>query len=209
MGVKMADSLIEVPDPGDPDRVVAIFQHGKKSFGEAFLSAVREDLQKVGYAADEVGLRQPRGMRLEVPGDLLGLFVRERDLGDATDQNNMSQGMFRALSLLVQVNHAILSGKPSCILIDDIGEGLDFERSCGLIDAVMSRARSSQAQLVMATNDRFVMNRVPLDNWSVLCRKGGRVSVRDYRNSREVFEGFLATGLSNFDFLALDYARPP
>jgi hypothetical protein len=61
----------------------------------------------------------------------------------------------------------------------------------------------------MATNDRFVMNRVPLEAWSVLCQKSGRVSVRNYQNSKDVFDSFLATGLSNFDFLAFDYVNQP
>ena len=65
-------------------------------------------------------------------------------------------GMFRALSIIVQVNYSVLADTPSCILIDDIGEGLDFERSCDLIDVLISKAKNSSVQLLMATNDRFV-----------------------------------------------------
>jgi hypothetical protein len=34
----------------------------------------------------------------------------------------MSQGMFRVLSLIIQVNYSVLAKKPNCILIDDIGK---------------------------------------------------------------------------------------
>jgi len=69
------------------------------------------------------------------------MYVREADLPGITDQHSMSQGMFRALSIIVQVNYSVLADTPSCILIDDIGEGLDFERSCDLIDVLMSKAQ--------------------------------------------------------------------
>jgi AAA15 family ATPase/GTPase len=113
--------------------------------------------------------------------------------------------MFRALSILICVDYAVLASRPSCILIDDIGEGLDFDRSCSLIRVLVDRAKSSEIQLVMTTNDRFVMNTVPLENWSVIQRRGGDCNVRNYRNAQKEFDEFKFTGLNNFDFLALDY----
>ena len=56
----------------------------------------------------------------------------------------------------------------------------------------------------MATNDRFVMNQVPLEEWSVLLRSRTHVNVKNYNNSRDLFEEFKFTGLSNFSFLELD-----
>lgn len=61
----------------------------------------------------------------------------------------------------------------------------------------------------MSTNDRFVMNSVPLEEWSVLRREGGKVTVHNYSNSRETFDDFKFTGLSNFSFLELDFLTPP
>ncbi len=57
----------------------------------------------------------------------------------------------------------------------------------------------------MSTNDRFVMNHVPLTEWSVLRRSGNRVVVHNHENSPEAFERFEFTGLSNFDFFATDF----
>jgi hypothetical protein len=113
--------------------------------------------------------------------------------------------MFRALAIIIHLNYAILASKPSCIVIDDIGEGLDFDHSCKLIDLVRRKALESTAQLIMSTNDRFVMNKVPLREWSVLRRAGGRVAVHNYKNSPRHFEEFEFTGLSNFDFFATDF----
>src|SRR5438105_11020892 len=108
--------------------------------------------------------------------------------------------MFRALSVIVQLNYAYLARAPSCMLIDDIGEGLDFERSCGLIGVLVTKAQKHGVQVVLSTNDRFVMNSVPLEAWTILHREGGSTRVYNYANSREKFEQFKFTGLNNFDF---------
>ena len=57
----------------------------------------------------------------------------------------------------------------------------------------------------MATNDRFVMNNVPLECWTVLQREGQKCAVYNYNNSKDFFEEFKFTGLNNFDFFATDF----
>ena len=169
------------------------------------------DMGQVGYDIEDIRLQSPISIRVvtNFPGEVVGISVKERDLAGITDQNTISQGMFRALSILIHINYSQLTKKPTCILIDDIGEGLDFDRSCRLIDLLREKAKASGAQLVLSTNDRFVMNRVPLEEWSVLQRQGSTVRVLNYDNSRELFEEFKFTGLSNFSFLEMDFASSP
>jgi AAA15 family ATPase/GTPase len=111
------------------------------------------------------------------PIPVFGLGVQEVDIEAVTDQKEMSQGMFRALSLLVQLNFSLLSKIPSCILIDDIGEGLDYERSKSLIDLIIEKVKGSSVQVIMTTNDRFVMNNIPLEYWSVIHRVPKKIVV--------------------------------
>jgi hypothetical protein len=191
----------------DSNTVVALFRQAEKEFGEDFKYTIIQDMHQLGYYITKVGVRVPVSLRVSgLPGEVVGLFVQERELPGITDQHSMSQGMFRAFSLLLQVNYSKMAGKSSCILIDDIGEGLDFDRSCRLIDLMREKARTSDIQLILSTNDRFVMNRVPLEEWSVLQRNGNHVRVLNYINSRELFEEFKFTGLSNFSFLEMDFA---
>ena len=119
----------------------------------------------------------------------------------------MSQGMFRALSLIVSLNYAEHTAVPSCVLIDDIGEGLDFDRSCALIKLLMQKAEETSMQLILSTNDRFIMNSVPLEAWTVLRRVGQNTNVYNYDNSRARFDEFKFTGMNNFDFFAYDFLR--
>ena len=164
-------------------------------------------MKKIDYLLDGIGVRSQNAFSIAHPSsaDVFGFFVKEHDLDGETEQLFISQGMFRALSVLIQINFALCADRQSCVLIDDIGEGLDFERSSALIEVLMNKAADSPMQLIMATNDRFIMNKVPLENWTVLYREKSNVWVYDYRNSKQIFEKFKFTGLSNFDFFSTDY----
>lgn len=193
------------PNERDPNAVVAIFRQAEREFKGVFTAAIIKDLEHVGYNVTEIGVGPPITFRiLSAPGEVLSLFVKEKDLPGITDQHSMSQGMFRTLALLIHLNYSQLKKAGTCVLIDDIGEGLDFDRSCRLIDLLREKATETDIQIILATNDRFVMNHVPLEEWSVLQRKANHVSVRNYGNSKDIFEEFKFTGLSNFSFLEMD-----
>lgn len=195
-------------DPNDTNAVVGIYKKGEKNFGEPFKNAIKRDMAALGYPIDDIGVSAPESIRVEGPlAEIVGLYVKETGLAANTEQSDMSQGMFRAFSVLIQLNYSDLASKPSCILIDDIGEGLDYDRSCSLIELLMSKASASHIQLIMSTNDRFIMNRVPLETWSVIDRTGGKVSVFNYKNSKGKFDEFKFTGLNNFDFLATNFLK--
>lgn len=191
----------------DVRQVVAIFTKGRRDHDPRFTDAVKSDMEEIGYPVETIGVAAPRAVTFAHPfvGGAVGLVVKEKALRGETEQGVMSQGMFRALSIIIQLNYSYLAGSPSCILIDDIGEGLDFERSSALIKLLVRKAEKAGVQLIMATNDRFVMNDVPLEMWSVLQREGGDCRVYNYTNSKEIFDEFKFTGLNNFDFLAADF----
>ena len=142
---------------------------------------------------------------MNFPVALLTMYTVESDLGFKNPQTQMSQGMWRALALVIHLNSCTFSKNKQLILIDDIGEGLDYERSVAIIDLLISKAKTNDIQLMMTSNDRFVMNKVPLEYWSVLKRKGGIVKMFNLRNSQKQFDKFKYIGLSNFDFFASDF----
>jgi predicted ATPase len=109
--------------------------------------------------------------------------------------------------VLIQFNYYILCGHKGLIIIDDIGEGLDFSRAKQLVQLLISRATESGIQLIMSTNDSFIMNAVDIEHWAVITREGHKISIFNYENSREIFEEFKFTGLNNFDFLASEFFK--
>jgi ABC-type multidrug transport system ATPase subunit len=105
------------------------------------------------------------------------------------------------------VNYYILGGHKGFVIIDDIGEGLDFSRAKQLVQLLIKKAGASGIQLIMSTNDSFIMNAVEIENWAVIMREGNKISLYNYENSREIFEEFKFTGLNNFDFYASEFFK--
>lgn len=187
-------------DLRDSKKVAGIYKQGYDLYGDDYKKVILNDLKKIGYSISDIKLDILRLANIPV----YGLSVKEEELKSTTDQSEMSQGMFRALSLLIQINYAFYSRKSSCILIDDIGEGLDFHRSTELINILIKKANKSHVQLLMTTNDRFVMNNVPLNYWQVIFRDKSNVYFYNAQNSKEQFDQFEYYGLNNFEFFASD-----
>jgi len=186
----------------------ALFYAGEKEFGDDFKKIILHDFYEVGYNLTDIYLGQNPHLAMEQKADnpIVMLSIVEADRNAILFQSQMSQGMFRALSLLIHVEYYIIKKIPTTILIDDIGEGLDFERSTKLINLLIELAeKNDNIQLIMSTNDRYVMNKVPFKYWQLINRKGGECNVYNYKNSKEIFDEFKYTGLNNFDFLATDF----
>jgi len=188
--------------------VVSIFSKGERKFGKEFKKSIICDMGKLGYEIDNIDIGTPIGLIFS--GTALytqpqGFILKESDLPGLTDQNDMSQGMFRAFSLIIQLNYSQLASIPSCILIDDIGEGLDYDRSTALIKLIIEKANTSSIHLIMSTNDRFVMNNVPLEYWAVMQRTSNKTKIYNYKNAKNKFEDFKFTGMNNFDFFMSDF----
>jgi energy-coupling factor transporter ATP-binding protein EcfA2 len=197
----------QVLNPKDTSLVIGMFLEGQKKYSDKFTEAIIDDMNAIGYSLESIETHTPVSILIDrnFPAEPVGLYVKESDLECMTDQADMSQGMFRALSLIIQIHYSLFTSTASCILIDDIGEGLDFERSSALVKLLIERAKNSSVQLIMATNDRFIMNNVPLEYWLVMQRVGGISKIYSQRNSPQLFEDFKLTGLNNFDFFSSEY----
>ena len=181
------------------NKVNVIYSKGKKDFNTQFDKIIIDDMEKIDYHLKSISL--------DSASRFLFLKVQESDLPNETYFERMSQGMARAFSLIVQLNYSLMAKIPSCILIDDIGEGLDYDRSKKLIELIIEKAEGSNIQVFMTTNDRFVMNSVPLKYWSVIHREGNKSVFYNHQNSKQTFDDFALTGFNNFDFFATEFYR--
>lgn len=207
MGISDTQLLLNnsvLPAFDDPSNVVKVYTMSLTKFGEDFDKAIISDMNKLGYKITDVGTENLQAM-MNFPVAAITMFTVESDLGFKNPQTQLSQGMWRALALVTHLNSCAFSKNKQLILIDDIGEGLDYERSVAIIDLLISKAETNDLQVMMTSNDRFVMNEVPLEYWSVLKRKGGVVKMFNSRNSQKQFDKFKFIGLSNFDFFASDF----
>lgn len=124
----------------DADNTVGAYINGYQRFNQEFDKAIIRDMGKLGYHLEEVAAEPLDQLGLGLPASLLGLITVERDLGLLRNpQMGMSQGMFRAMALIIHINLAIFSKEQKLLLIDDIGEGLDYERATEIIDLELIR----------------------------------------------------------------------
>ena len=208
--IKLSDNKRELKSYNS---VVSIFQVGKQEIGDKFIQAIISDMKEIGYNLSEIGTKIPSAIERDfstyntLDGDGLPefIYVKEEDLNFVTEQSDISQGMFRALSLLIQINYSLLASKPSCIVIDDIGEGLDYQRSSSIIKILIEKAETGLVQLIMTTNDEFIMNGVPIEYWSVIERTPGSAKLHNISNSRDKIEEFKFIGLNNFDLFTSEF----
>jgi len=194
----------------DSNFVVGIFMIGKQEIGEPFIKEILSDMREIGYKLSEIGTKVPSlinpDISVDSPDNLPQfLYIQEEDLTSVTEQSEISQGMFRALSLFIQINYSLLASKPSCIVIDDIGEGLDYQRYSSIIKIIIEKAERGLVQLIMTTNDEFIMNGVPREYWSLIERTPGSAKLHNIYNSREKVEEFKFIGLNNFDLFTSEF----
>ena len=208
--IKLSDNKRELKSYNS---VVSIFQVGKQEIGDKFIQAIISDMKEIGYNLSDIGTKIPSAIERDfstyntLDGDGLPefIYVKEEDLNFVTEQSDISQGMFRALSLLIQINYSLLASKPSCIVIDDIGEGLDYQRSSSIIKILIDKAQTGLIQLIMTTNDEFIMNGVPIEYWSLIERTPGSAKLHNIYNSRDKIEEFKFIGLNNFDLFTSEF----
>jgi ABC-type lipoprotein export system ATPase subunit len=184
-----------------------LLKKGLEKFEDQFKNNIILDLKSVGYSITDLGIKQPYDVLVTQGPPVHGVYVQEEDLDCYTEQRQMSSGMFRALSVIIKLNYMILDDDVSkpVLSVDDIGEGLDYQRSSDLVSLLINKTNSENIQLIMSTNDQFVMNGVSLDYWSISNRNGNIVNIINKKSAPDLFEKFKYIGLNNFEFFASDF----
>jgi len=196
---------LRIAGGGAPKHLPAaeVFQEGLARFGPGFHDAVAGPLAEAGTGLQRI---EPRVGKAGEPG-AAWLAVKERPRAALIPARRLSQGQQRTLALVILLRFLESAGQPVTVLLDDFAEGLDFEMSRRLTEWLLSRAEASPVQIIAATNERAVMNRVPLEHWSILAEDGAATRVVNIENSPKLFEDFKFTGLSHFDFFSMDFAH--
>lgn len=200
---KYDPSLIAIP--GDPKGLLEGLETTPsvlEKLSQTSISEVIADFNQLGYEVE--------GVKLDIvpntPFNVKFIYLQEKGIAHPILQSHISSGMFRAFALLVILRFLTESnGMSSTVLVDDLGEGLDYERSAKLTKIVFEKMNKSNLQLIATTNDRFLMNSVDIKNWNILLRETNKVTAVNYSNNKKMFDEFKLTGLSNFDFFSSDY----
>ncbi len=191
------------------NQAIEVFRNGRALFKDTFTESIIKDFNSIGYNINDINVGALHSIMIDSPiaNKVVGLRVIESDRNAITDQNEMSDGMFRALSLIIHYNYYQLTNIPLTVLVDDIGEGLDYNRSTNLIKLLIEKSIGSKIQLIMSSNDKFVLNNTDLKYWQIVNRKSNIVNIFNYSNSKDKFDNFKFYGLNNFDFYISDFCN--
>jgi len=128
------------------------------------------------------------------------LYFEEEGVKGTYDFFQISSGMKKILFVIVFLH---LIEKGSCVLMDNVGDGLDFKRSVNILPIIEKIA--ADKQIIISTNNEILLNQTDIRNWNILFREGDIVKAYNYENSKEQLTKFANTGLSNYEYFQDKY----
>lgn len=175
------------------------------NFSELVEALSSVEMKKVLATAKKLGYNIAGIKTIEATKGVRLVQVKERSISNEMVDMQLSSGMLRTLYLLCFVSVIKHNKKLSLLLIDDLGEGLDYRRSTDLGRIIFEDFTQNGLQLVVSSNDAFLMDVVDIANWQILRRKGSKVSSINQVVNPDLFRKFRMTGLSNFDLFSSDF----
>ena len=179
-------------------KVASIYQLGFTRHGALFGERILKQLEQIGYPMQQISV---------IGEPVLAIEVLEKKRARGTPFRRLSQAQQRSLTFITFLTFLALEKSEATVLVDDFAEGLDFDSARKLTRLVWEGFAESKLQFIVSSNDRYVMNTVPLEHWTVLAEEGNTTRVFNYANSKEKFDEFKFTGLSNFDFFSMEFTR--
>lgn len=165
------------------------------------IKKIIQEFNSLGYQIEDIKVNKLNA----IPIDVKMLEIKEKGITHLIQQLQLSQGMFRALALLIIINYLLRTKETSTILVDDLCEGMDFERATSFAKLIYEKMQTANIQLIATSNDSFLMNVVDIKYWNILKRENTMVHAYNYENSKDIFEEFKSTSLNNFDFFTSNY----
>ena len=112
------------------------------------------------------------------------MYFQERSFSKPVVSDSMSQGMFRAFLLLLLLDYLDDKRSGGTLLVDDLGEGLDYQRATQLGKVLLDFLnKQTGVQLIATSNDSFLMDVFPIEYCFKLGTRSRRESVMLFDSS--------------------------
>ena len=172
---------------------------------EENIRTIVNDYKEIGFEIENASTEKVE--QLDLPIEAKIVKITENGLSYPLKQFEMSSGLIKAFAQLVIIQHLLIEnkGKDITLIIDDLCEGLDFERATSYAKILLKKLKGTNIQVIATTNDRFLMNTIDVKHWNILLRNNTQVTAYNAVNNEELFKNFEDTGLSNFSLLSSDF----
>jgi energy-coupling factor transporter ATP-binding protein EcfA2 len=175
-----------------------------QEFNKVIGNLSSKDFDQITINANKIGFKLDGLYSIE-QGDKNVLYMREHGVIPPISQYYFSQGMFRAISLLIFIHYLTEKVGAGVIIVDDLCEGMDYERASKLGKLIYETLESKNIQFIATSNDSFLMNVVDVKYWNILHREANHINSYNITNSKEKFDKFKKSGLNNFDLFSSDF----
>lgn len=183
-----------------------IFNGSNDNFPIRYARLSQNDQQLILENLIEIGFKNIEHISFEERGiDDAILVIKEKGIERKIVHDNFSQGFSRAISLIIFLQQLVSQNVSATLLIDDLCEGMDFDRARKLGKLVFEKCAKNNIQLIATSNDSFLMDVVDLDCLTILRREGSVIHAINRVTNPEIFEEFELTGFSNFDLYSSSF----
>lgn len=174
--------------------------HMYKHLSEEGQAKVIQEMQELQFALEDIQYNEHT--------DSLVIVDKRFNRSISIPMIKLSQGMHRSLSALVMLQYLIEQKKLDFLLVDDLGEGLDYQRASLLGKKLIKTCTDHHIQLICTSNDYFLMDVFALEELTVLADYTEHgLKIINHSRYPELYARFMTCGLSNFDFFSSDYIR--
>ncbi|WP_278717013.1 AAA family ATPase [Bacteroides caecimuris] len=156
----------------------ALFQSIKNRYIDIFPQV--EDIRIV---------RQTASRDLSHMMDEYMIQIKERGVTEWIPQQDISSGMLRSL---MQICEIYLCPEGSVLLMDEFENSLGVNCIDELTNDILSAKRN--VQFILTSHHPYIINNIPYQNWKIVTRKGGKVTVKnasDYRIGESKHDYFM------------------
>lgn len=174
-------------------------------FSEMVGTLSDEERNSVIKSAHQLGYDILSIRSIEFNSDLKYVSIEEKGVKDKIIDFQLSNGMMRVLYLLCYIEYMKQCKKCNMLLIDDLGEGLDYYRATLLGQKIFDACKTRGVQMIASSNDSFLMDVIDLSHWQILVSNKKSIITLNNKNSSDLFVNFRMTGLSNFDLFSSDF----
>lgn len=137
-------------------------------------------------------------------GELKIVEVKEKHIKNKIDELRMSNGMIRVLYLVAYLTAIKQSQAFSMLLVDDLGEGLDYARIRSVGRKIFEKCEDKGIQLIASSNDSCLMDIIDISKWQILIKDRAKTLALNSSSHPKLFQEFNYTGLGNFDLFSSD-----
>lgn len=160
-------TLDEIKKVNHPDPLIKIILLKKNGFEE--FEKIKNNFIEIFPLVQDISYKLHSFYKRTIPM----LCIKEKGVRKLITQENISSGMLRTLSQLMEM---ILAGDGDVLMIDEFENGLGINCIDSLAELISEP--DADVQVIMTSHHPYIINTIPFENWKIVTRCASEVVVK-------------------------------